>query len=84
MCDTDFLLICVNFNVDFVILYRMYFQNYFAKRSMKLESNTINPFTIYPRHCCIRYETLVFGRAVARTLIGGGGGGYSYIHVLPD
>ena len=23
-------------------------------------------------------------RAVARTLMGGGGGGYSYIHVLPD
>ena len=23
-------------------------------------------------------------RAVARTLIGGGGGAYSYIHVLPD
>ena len=26
----------------------------------------------------------IIGTAVARTLIGGGGGVYSYIHVLPD
>ena len=51
--DTEF---CFNF--DFLVLYKMYFQNHFANRCIKLES-----FTSYLQHsrpCCIRYTTLAF------------------------
>ena len=33
-----FLFIFINFNFDFLAFYKMHFQNYFAKRSIKLES----------------------------------------------
>ncbi len=35
-----FWLICINYNFDFLVLYKMYFQNYFARRSIILESFT--------------------------------------------
>ena len=36
--ESRFLLICLNLNFYFLILYKMYFQNYFAIRCIKLES----------------------------------------------
>ena len=55
------LLIFTNFNFDFLALYKMYFQNYFAYTSLKLES-----FTSHLQHSnshpyCISYTTLAFG-----------------------
>ena len=38
---------------------------------------------IHERHVGVE-KSKARARAVARTLIGGGGGAYSYIHVLPD
>ena len=48
-----FWLICINYNFDFLVLYKMYFQNYFARRSIILESFTSN--LQHERPCCIRY-----------------------------
>ena len=48
-----FWLICINYNFDFLVLYKMYFQNYFARRSIILESFTSN--LQHSRPCCIRY-----------------------------
>ena len=53
------LLIFINFNFDFLALYKLYFQNYFANRSIKLESFTSHLQYLHP--CCIRYTTLAFG-----------------------
>ncbi len=48
-----FWLICINYNFDFLVLYKMYFQNYFARRSIILESFTSH--LQHSRPCCIRY-----------------------------
>ena len=48
-----FWLICINYNFDFLVLYKMYFQNYFARRSIILESFTSH--LQHERPCCIRY-----------------------------
>ena len=48
-----FWLICINYNIDFLVLYKMYFQNYFARRSIILESFTSH--LQHSRPCCIRY-----------------------------
>ena len=49
------LLIFINLNFDFLVLYKMYFQNSFANRSIKWKSN----FTSHLQHshlCCVRYK----------------------------
>ena len=52
------LLIFITFNFDFLVLYKMYFQNYFANLSIKLESSqaiqnfeteTSSKFVVYYR-----------------------------------
>ena len=48
-----FRLICLNYNFDFLVLYKMYFQNYFARRSIILES-----FTSHLQHS--REQNLLF------------------------
>ena len=50
------ILICVDFEFDFLVLYRMYFQNYFANRSIKLQSLTC--YLLHSRPCCIGHTTL--------------------------
>ena len=52
-----FWLICINYNFDFLVLYKMYFQNYFARRSIILESFTSH--LQHERPCCIRYTNLI-------------------------
>ena len=42
--------IFINFNFDFLALYKMYFRNYFANRCKKLESFTS---TIYNIRVCV-------------------------------
>ena len=54
-----FLLICINLNFDFPVVFMMYFQNYFANRSIKFESFTSH--LKYSRPFCIRNATLAFG-----------------------
>ena len=54
-----FLLICINLNFDFPVVFMMYFQNYFANRSIKFESFTSH--LKYSRPCCIKNATLAFG-----------------------
>ncbi len=48
-----FWLICINYNFAFLVLYKMYSQNYFARRSIILESFTSH--LQHSRPCCIRY-----------------------------
>ena len=48
-----FWLICINYNFDFLVFNKMYFQNYFARRSIILESFTSH--LQHSRPCCIRY-----------------------------
>ncbi len=48
-----FWLICINYNFDFLVLYKMYLQNYFARRSIILESFTSH--LQHSRPCCIGY-----------------------------
>ena len=57
-----FWLICINYNFDFLVLYKMYFQNYFARRSIILESFTSHLFRLefvyliqHGRSCCKYY-----------------------------
>ena len=50
-----FWLICINYNFDFLVLYKMYFQNYFSRRSIILESFTSYFQEFHSRPCCIRY-----------------------------
>ena len=52
----------LNFNFDFLLLYKMYFQNYFTNRSIKLESFTSH--LQHSRPCCIRYTTLAFNSSL--------------------
>ena len=49
------LLIFISFNFDFLALYKWYFQNYFANRSIKLESFTSHLQHLRP--CCISVVT---------------------------
>ena len=52
----------INFNFNFLALYRMYFQNCFTNRSIKLKS-----FTSHLQHSCtcrIKYKTLAFGSSM--------------------
>ena len=49
-------------NFDFLVLYKMYFQNYLAHTSIELESFTSH--LQHSRPCCIRNITLVFGSSV--------------------
>ena len=57
-----FLLICKNFNFDFLVLHQMYFQSYFVWSRTKLESLTSHLQHSHP--CCIRPVTIVFGSSL--------------------
>ena len=59
VCTPGYRILLIFINFNFLALYKMYFQNSFVNRSIKLES-----FTSHLQHSrpyCIRYRNLAFG-----------------------